>query len=202
MRSKCHVLALCLSKCPLHSLLVPRSYFCAFCGLILFYFLATLQHVEFLGQGSDDAWDGSCNLGGSCSNAGSLTHCARPGIKPVSHRSRCIIDPAGPQQELSLLLIFFFFFTAAPVAYGSSEARGQIRVAAAGLCHTHSNSGSELPLWPAPQLIAMPDPLTHWVRPGMEPTSSWILVGFLTCWDTTETPEKTLLILLPRQNHK
>ena len=109
MRSKCHVLALCLSKCPLHSLLVPRSYFCAFCGLILFYFLATLQHVEFLGQGSDDAWDGSCNLGGSCSNAGSLTHCARPGIKPVSHRSRCIIDPAGPQQELSLLLIFFFF---------------------------------------------------------------------------------------------
>ena len=146
MRSKCHVLALCLSKCPLHSLLVPRSYFCAFCGLILFYFLAPLQHVEFLGQGSDDAWDGSCNLGGSCSNAGSLTHCARPGIKPVSHRSRCIIDPAGPQQELSLLLIFFFLFTAAPVAYGSSEARGQIRVAAAGLCHTHSNSGSELPL--------------------------------------------------------
>ena len=31
-------------------------------------------------------------------------------------------------------------FRAAPEAYGSSEARGQIRVAAAGLHHSHSNA--------------------------------------------------------------
>ena len=33
--------------------------------------------------------------------------------------------------------------TAAPVAHGISQARGQIGAAAAGLCHRHSNAGSE-----------------------------------------------------------
>jgi len=31
-------------------------------------------------------------------------------------------------------------------------------------------------------------PLTHWARPGIEPVSSWILVGFLTHCATTRTP--------------
>ena len=30
--------------------------------------------------------------------------------------------------------------------------------------------------------------LTHWARPGIEPASSWILVGFLTRWATMGTP--------------
>ena len=30
------------------------------------------------------------------------------------------------------------------------------------------------------QLMATMGPLTHWVRPGIKPTSSWILVEFLT----------------------
>ena len=30
--------------------------------------------------------------------------------------------------------------------------------------------------------------LTHWVRPGIEPITSWILVRFVTCWATTGTP--------------
>ena len=29
--------------------------------------------------------------------------------------------------------------------------------------------------------------LTHWTRPGMEPTSSWILVGFVNTWTMTGT---------------
>ena len=38
----------------------------------------------------------------------------------------------------------------------------------------------------------------HWVlsplsRPGTEPTSSWMLVGFLTCWDTVGTPCSLIL---------
>ena len=33
--------------------------------------------------------------------------------------------------------------------------------------------------------------LNHWVRPGVEPTSSWTLVGFLTHWATRETPRGT-----------
>ena len=40
-------------------------------------------------------------------------------------------------------LFFFLLFRAAPVAYGSSQARGRIEAVAAGLCHHHSNAGSE-----------------------------------------------------------
>ena len=41
----------------------------------------------------------------------------------------------------------------------------------------HSNAGS----------------LTHWARPGIEPTSSWMLVGFVNCWATVGTPWLTFL---------
>ena len=69
--------------------------------------------------------------------------------------------------------IIFLLFRAACVAYGSSQARGQIGAAAASLCHTaasvtytttNSNAGSFI----------------HRVRPGLEPLSSWILIGFVT----------------------
>ena len=46
-------------------------------------------------------------------------------------------------------------FTAAPMAYGSSQARGQTGAAAAGLCHSHSNRGSEPRLQPTPQRTVM-----------------------------------------------
>ena len=39
-------------------------------------------------------------------------------------------------------LLFFFPFRAIPMAYGSSQARGRIRAAAAGLQHSHSNNQS------------------------------------------------------------
>ena len=57
-----------------------------------------------------------------------------------------------------ILFCFVFLFRAAPVTYGCSQARGQIRVAASGLCQSHSNAGSELCLRLTPQLVAMPDP--------------------------------------------
>ena len=44
------------------------------------------------------------------------------------------------------------------VAYGSSQARGQIGATAAGLHFSHSNVGSEPHLRPTPQLTATPDP--------------------------------------------
>ena len=49
-------------------------------------------------------------------------------------------------------------FRAALTAYGGSQARGQIRVVAASLHHSHSNARSESHLWPTPQLMATPDP--------------------------------------------
>ena len=44
------------------------------------------------------------------------------------------------------------------MAYGGSQARGLIGDVAAGLCQSHSNAISELPLQPTPQLTAAWDP--------------------------------------------
>ena len=43
-------------------------------------------------------------------------------------------------------LTYFFLFRAAPTAHGSSQPRGRIGAAAAGLQHSHSNAGAELHL--------------------------------------------------------
>ena len=60
-----------------------------------------------------------------------------------------------------ILFIFIFIFLllkAIPAVYGSSQARGKIRAAAAGLHHSHSNARFELRLQPTRQLTAMLDP--------------------------------------------
>ena len=44
------------------------------------------------------------------------------------------------------------------MAYGGSQARGQIRAVAAGLHYSYGNAGSEPRLQPTPQPTAMPDP--------------------------------------------
>ena len=53
--------------------------------------------------------------------------------------------------------LFVLSFGAAPTAYESSQVRGRIRAAAAGLHHSHSNTGSEPHLWPTLQRVAKPD---------------------------------------------
>ena len=66
-----------------------------------------------------------------------------------------------PQMKLilsSINLLLFCLFRATPVAYGGSQARGQIRATASSLYHSHSNAGSEPHLQPPPQLMATPDP--------------------------------------------
>ena len=90
--------------------------------------------------------------------------------------------PPIPYIVFRFFVSFFVFclFRAAPKAYGSSQARGRIGATAAGLHHSsrqrqiraasaihttaHGNTGS----------------LSHWVRPGIEPTISWFLVGFVS----------------------
>ena len=47
-----------------------------------------------------------------------------------------------PILSIYLLIFAFFFLRATPVAYGISQARSWIRDAAAGLCHSHSNTRS------------------------------------------------------------
>ena len=59
------------------------------------------------------------------------------------------------------LFLVFCLYRATPykgVAYGVSQARGQIGAIAAGLCHSHSNLGSKPRLQPTPQLVTTPDP--------------------------------------------
>ena len=67
---------------------------------------------------------------------------------------------SSPYMHLS-----FFLFRATPVAYGGSQARGQIRTTAAGLyyshSHSHSRTGSEPCLWPTLQLTATLNPLNE-----------------------------------------
>ena len=55
-------------------------------------------------------------------------------------------------------LFIYLLFRATPAAYGGSQARGPIGVAAAGLHYSHSHAGSELHLGATPQLTATPDP--------------------------------------------
>ena len=57
-----------------------------------------------------------------------------------------------------MFLSFLGGGVATPAAHGVSQARGQIRAVTAGLCHSHSNAGSEPHLPPTPQLTATPDP--------------------------------------------
>ena len=76
------------------------------------------------------------------------------------------------------VLFYFIFFKGPTHGIWSSEARGQIRAVAAGLHHSHSNTRSEPHLQPTPHGNA--GYLTDWARPGIEPVSSCILVGFIT----------------------
>ena len=88
---------------------------------------------------------------------------------------------SSPVFLLVMRFVYLFgVFRAAPVAYEGSQARGLIRAVAAGLRQSHSNAISEPCLWPTPQLTANTGSLTHWVRPGMESVSSWMLVRFVS----------------------
>ena len=50
---------------------------------------------------------------------------------------------SGVSSMREVLSFFFLLFRAASAEYGSSQARVQIEVTAAGLHHSHSNAGSQ-----------------------------------------------------------
>ena len=56
------------------------------------------------------------------------------------------------------MYVCILLFRAAPMAYGGSQARGQIRATAAALYRNHRDTGSKLHLRPTPQFTATPDP--------------------------------------------
>ena len=70
-----------------------------------------------------------------------------------------VLTWALPQEVLSSFVLFsFLLFRAVPSVYGNSQARGRIGATTTGLCHSHSNAGSEPCLQTTPQLTATPDP--------------------------------------------
>ena len=75
------------------------------------------------------------------------------------------------------LSFLFFPFLGLHPWHGGSQARDGIGAVATGLCHSHSNMRSELHLQPTPHPTATLNP-THWARPGIRPTFSWMLVRF------------------------
>jgi len=73
------------------------------------------------------------------------------------------------------------------MAHGSSLARGQIRAIATSLHYSHSNTESE-PSLTYTTAHGNTRSLTHWVRPGIEPASSWTPVRPRFHCATTGTP--------------
>ena len=57
-----------------------------------------------------------------------------------------------------IYLFIYLLFRATLVAYGVSQARGQIGATDASLRHSHSKAGSKGALEPTPQRRATPDP--------------------------------------------
>ena len=99
---------------------------------------------------------------------------------------RCGRERRGEKWKVRSKAIFFFFFFPflGPCLLHTEvpQARGQIWAAAYATA------------------TAMPDPshicnlCTHWVRSGIKPASSGVLVGFLTCWATVGTPKQSLFV--------
>ena len=88
----------------------------------------------------------------------------QPPFLSISCSPDLLLEPRFPGRILFILYIYLFIFClfafsrATPVAYGGSQARGQIGAVADGLHHSHSHVGSEPRLGPTPQLTATPDP--------------------------------------------
>ena len=94
------------------------------------------------------------NRGGSFVQRTHFLEHLRPSAKV---KSLVEISPCSPFSFFSCL---FLPFLRPPLQhiYGGSQARGLIGAVAAALHHSHSNSGSEPHLRPAPQLTATLDP--------------------------------------------
>ena len=99
-----------------------------------------------------------------------MTHIIGKYLLPISRLPSHFVDGFLCGEKL----FFLFLFKVVPTAYGSSQARGWIRVASVTYAAACDNTVS----------------LTHWARPGIKHTSSWILVRFLTHRATTPIVQK------------
>jgi len=77
--------------------------------------------------------------------------------------------------------LFFVFSRAAPAAYGGSQARGLIGAVACSCHPTPEPQQCQIRATSVTYITAHGNygSLTHWARPGIEPATSWFLVGFV-----------------------
>ena len=76
-------------------------------------------------------------------------------------RNSFFLNDFNDSVSSQVFFFFFFVFLATLLACGSSQSRGRIRAAAAGLHQRHSNTRSKPCLWSTLLLMAMLDPLTN-----------------------------------------
>ena len=87
-----------------------------------------------------------------------------------------------------LFIYLFLLFRAAPLTYGGSSARGWTGDTAASVHHSHKQCQICAVSVTYTTVCSNARSLTHWMRPGIEPPSSWILIRFITHRVTTGTP--------------
>ena len=119
-------------------------------------------------KGPNQTYKLLCNKGNRKQNKDNLQSAGEPLFwqRPLAALSLLIAINAPFSQALFGWVFLKFFknyfilllFRATSAAYGGSQAWGGIRPAAAVLRHGHSNVGSEVHLWPTPQLTAALDP--------------------------------------------
>ena len=104
--------------------------------------------------------------------------------------------PEHPTEGLNYFLPFlssflpsFFLFRAVLAAHGGSQARGRMGAVATSLHHSSRQLGIQAASSTYISAHGIDESLTHWARPGIEPASSWILVGFVTAQPPRELPE-------------
>ena len=99
------------------------------------------------------------SLGIQCCHCSVLSHCCGAGLIPCLGTSACCGNGKKKKKKslskkcsvryniqkcTDIFFFFFFLLRAEPVAYGRFQARGPVGAEAAGLHHSHSNSGSSL----------------------------------------------------------
>ena len=156
----------------IESMLPQRQYriltWCTTAGAPSFYFYfvfrAAPQHmevpklVELELQPQGYATATSATYTAACSNARSLTHWARPGIKPTSLRTLCLVlnPPSHKGNSHYRCYLFFFFPFRATLWHMEFPGQGSDLSHSCDLNHSCSNSGS----------------LTHRARLRIEPVPS------------------------------
>ena len=135
-----------VSSCPVPSLILQPDP-SAHCALLLARCLGS-ELPRLLPQGLQEGWT-RITLDG----AGLWLECTSAATPTV----------ATTWKSFALSLFFFFFFWATSAAYGGSQARGGIRVVAAGLRQSHSNTGPKphLRLHHSSRQCLIPNPVSE-----------------------------------------